>query len=196
MSAREKCNTSPMWKPNSTSSWGTTAKLFHWLIAVLIFAQFGLGWWATLLKLSPLKINLFVWHKSIGMLILVLVIARLLWRCMNPTPTLPADTPDWERFAARASHLLLYVLMLALPLSGWLLNSAAGVPFRIFRLIPLPSLIAPDKHIAEMAALVHLLLFLALAALLLVHIGAALRHHFIKRNDVLRRMWPARRSST
>lgn len=144
-----------MLKPNTASSWGTTAKLFHWLIALLIFAQFGLGWWATLIKLSPLKINLFVWHKSIGMLILVL----------------------------------------GLPLSGWLLNSAAGVPFRIFRTISLPSLTEPDKHLVEMAALVHLLLFVGLAALLVLHIGAALRHHFIKRNDVLRRMLPTWRNS-
>ena len=181
---------------NNASSWGAPAKLFHWLIAVLIFVQFGLGWWATLLKLSPLKINLFVWHKSIGMLILVLVIARLLWRWVNPSPALPADTPAWERLAARASHALLYVLMLALPLSGWVINSAAGVPFRIFRLIPLPALIAPDKHIAELAALVHLLLFFAIVALLLLHIGAALRHHCIKHNDVLRSMLPTWRNST
>lgn len=184
-----------MWEPNNASSWGAPAKLFHWLVAVLIFIQFVLGWWAVSWRLSPLKLNLFVWHKSIGMVILALVIWRLLWRWMNPTPVLPADTPAWERVAARASHALLYVLMIALPLSGWLLNSAAGVPFRIFRIIPLSSLIAPDKHMAELAALVHLLLCLALAVLLVLHIGAALRHHFIKRNDVLRRMWPARRSS-
>jgi cytochrome b561 len=97
--------------------------------------------------------------------------------------------------AARASHVLLYVLMLALPLSGWLLNSAAGVPFRIFWRIPLPSLIEPDKHIAAIAALVHLFLFFVIAALLLVHIGAALRHHFIKHNDVLRSMLPTWKKS-
>jgi cytochrome b561 len=177
---------------NSDTSWGAIAKFLHWSIAVLIFAQFGLGWLATGWKLSPTKLNLFVWHKSTGMLILALVIARLLWRLANPTPALPADTPAWERTAARASHVLIYAMMFAMPLSGWIINSAAGVPFSIFWWIPLPAITAPNKPLAELAALVHFSLFTAFAVLLVVHIGAALRHHYVKRNDVLTRMLPAR----
>lgn len=162
----------------------------HWFVAALIFTQFALGWTAALWRLSPVKLNLFVWHKSTGMLILALVLLRLLWRLAHPTPELPADMPAWERAAARASHALLYALMIAMPVSGWIINSAAGVPFSIFRLIPLPALVAPDKHTAELAALAHLSLFVVLAALVAVHAAAALRHHFVKRNKVLAGMLP------
>ena len=176
---------------NSDTSWGTLAKFFHWLVAALIVTQFALGWMAVSWRLSPAKLNLFVWHKSIGMLILALVVLRLLWRLANPTPALPANAPAWERAAAQISHALLYVLMFALPLSGWIINSAAGVPFKIFWQIPLPAIVASDKPTAELAALVHLSLFAMLAALLVLHIVAALRHHLVKRNDLLRRMLPA-----
>lgn len=175
---------------NTDTSWGALAKFFHWLIAMLIFTQFALGWTAVSWRVSPTKLNLFVWHKSTGMLILVLVLLRLLWRLLNRTPALPADTPAWERTVAHASHALLYVLMIAMPLVGWVINSAAAIPFSIFWQIPLPALVAPDKHTAELAALVHLSLFVMLATLLVLHIGAALRHHFVKKNNLLIRMLP------
>ncbi|MDM0048185.1 cytochrome b [Variovorax sp. J22R115] len=186
-------SSAPSGKAKTDAAWSASIRLFHWLIAVLIFIQFAMGWLAVGWRLSPTKINLFVWHKSIGMLILALVIARLLNRLARPTPPLPADTPAWERAAARWSHALLYVLMIAMPLTGWVINSAAGIPFRIFWQLPLPALIAPDKHTAEVVALVHFALGIALVALLMLHIGAALRHHFVKRNNVLRRMLPSRR---
>jgi len=175
------------------AAWSTSIRLFHWLVAVLIFIQLALGWLAVGWRLSPTKINLFVWHKSVGMLILALVVARLLNRLAKPTPPLPADTPAWERAAARWSHVLLYVLMIAMPFTGWVINSAAGIPFRIFWQLPLPALMAPDKHTADIVALVHFALGIAFVALLILHIGAALRHHFVKRNDVLRRMLPSGR---
>lgn len=177
---------------NTDSSWGAPAKLLHWVIAALIAAQFALGWLAAGWRLSPLKLNLFVWHKSLGMLVLALVVLRLLWRLANPTtPALPADTPAWERAAARLSHALLYVIMLAMPLIGWVISSASGVPFRIFWRIPLPALVAVDKQTADLASLAHFWLGMVFAALLVVHVFAALRHHFVKRNDVLTRMLPA-----
>jgi len=92
--------------------------------------------------------------------------------------------------------VLLYVLMIALPLSGWVINSASGIPFRVFWWFPLPAIVAPDKALAEAAKQVHFALFVALAALLVVHIAAALRHHFAKRTDVLVRMLPMGRSRT
>lgn len=175
---------------NTRDAWGAPAKLFHWLMAALVFAQIALGWTAAAWPLSPLKLDLFVWHKSIGMLILALALLRLGWRLGNPTPALPADTVAWERLSARSSHVLLYLLMVVLPVTGWVINSAANIPFRIFWLIPLPAIVEPSKHTAELAAAVHFGLFVLLATLLFVHIGAALRHHYIKRNDVLTRMLP------
>jgi cytochrome b561 len=175
---------------NTAQSWGAPAKLFHWTIALLIVAQIGLGITAAAWRLSPLKLELFVWHKSVGMLVLVLMLLRLAWRLTNRTPELPADTPAWERHAARASHALLYVLAIALPISGWVISSAAAVPFSVFWLIPLPAIVAPDELFEELAKSAHFGLVVALCLVLVVHIGAALRHHWVKRNEVLLRMLP------
>ena len=190
---RTPLSSAPSGNAKTDAAWSASIRLFHWLVAALIFIQFALGWLAVGWALSPTKINLFVWHKSVGMLILALVVARLLNRLARLTPPLPADTPAWERAAARWSHTLLYVLMVAMPLTGWAINSAAGIPFRIFWQLPLPALMAPDKHTADIVALVHFALGIAFVALLILHIGAALRHHFVKRNNVLRRMLPSRR---
>ena len=175
---------------NGADSWGVVAKGFHWLMAALILVQIALGILAVNWPMSPAKIELFVWHKSLGVLLLALVALRLLWRMGDAPPALPADTPSWERMAARGGHVLLYALMIALPVTGWVVNSAANVPFRIFWLIPLPAIVAPDEAAAELFALLHDGLAAALAVVLVAHIGAALRHHFIKRNRVLLRMLP------
>ena len=178
---------------NTGNSWGAPAKLFHWTLAALIFAQIGLGLAAANWRLSPLKLNLFVWHKSLGMLILALAALRLLWRLGNPAPDLPPGTPPWERRAAGLSHGLLYAFMIAMPITGWVVNSASNVPFSIFWLVPLPAIVGPSKAVEDLASLAHVTLFILLALLLLVHIGAALRHHYIKRNDVLARILPGNR---
>jgi cytochrome b561 len=180
---------------NTDLSWGAPAKLLHWAVAALVFAQIALGWAAVSWRLSPTKLDLFVWHKSTGMLILALMVVRVAWRLGNVAPSLPADMGPLERRGAHASHLLLYLLLVALPLTGWIVNSAANVPFRMFWLLPLPDIAAPDKAVADAAARAHYLLFVALSLLLAVHIGAALRHHFAKRNDVLVRMLPGRGDS-
>jgi cytochrome b561 len=176
--------------PNTPTSWGTPAKLLHWAVAALVLVQIALGWAATTWRLSPTKLDLFIWHKSIGMVILALMVTRVAWRFVRITPSLPADMQLLERRAARASHFLLYLLMLFMPVTGWIINSAANIPFRIFRLVPFPTIVEPDKAMADTAAHVHFVLFVVLSMLLLVHVGAALRHHFIKRNDVLLRMLP------
>jgi cytochrome b561 len=178
---------------NTAAAWGAIAKSFHWSIATLIFIQFALGWVASSWRLSPTKLELFVWHKSIGILILLLVVLRLLWRLVNPAPALPADTPPLERTAAHASHGLLYLLMLAMPLSGWVINSADKIPFRVFWLFPLPPIVAPDKALAELAKQIHFILFILIAMTVAIHVAAALRHHYVKHNEILRRMLPQRR---
>jgi len=175
---------------NTADSWGAPAKLFHWVMAALILAQIALGVTAASWQVSPTKIELFFWHKSTGMLILALVALRLLWRLANPAPLLPPGMARWERAAARMSHLLLYALMIGLPATGWIVNSASNVPFRIFWLIPLPAIVAPDETTADLVAAVHGGLAALLALVLAAHTGAALRHHFVKRDTVLTRMLP------
>jgi cytochrome b561 len=171
-------------------SWGATAKLFHWVMAALIFAQIALGLLAVSWRISPTKLNLFVWHKSIGMLILALLALRLLWRLLHRAPELPWEMPVWERAGAHLSHVLLYVLMIALPLTGWVIASASNVPFQIFWRIPLPAIVAPDKALADLFATIHGWTVTLLALVLVAHIGAALRHHYVKRDTVLSRMLP------
>jgi len=175
---------------NDADSWGAPAKLFHWVMAALIFAQIALGLAAVSWRLSPTKLDLFVWHKSTGMLILALLALRLLWRLSGRVPDLPAAMAAWERLGAHASHFLLYALMIALPLTGWVISSASNVPFRIFWTLPLPAITAPDKATADLFASVHGWLVTLLAVVLFAHIGAALQHHCVKRDTVLSRMLP------
>jgi cytochrome b561 len=170
--------------------WGGTAKTFHWLIAFLVFAQIVLGWEAVHWPLTPTKIDLFVWHKSLGMLILVLVVLRLLWRLGHPRPPYPEGMKHWEQRLAGTVHALLYVLLIAMPLSGWMLNSAANVPVKLFWILPLPHLIAPDRALVYPLALSHVVMGWTLAVLIVVHIAAALHHHFVRRDRLLRRMLP------
>jgi cytochrome b561 len=173
---------------NSRDAWGSLARFFHWSVALLVLVQVALGLTASGWRLSPLKLDLFVWHKSLGFLILLLVVLRLLWRLANPTPALPDGMSGFERLAARASHGLFYLLLVVLPINGWVINSAANVPFSIFWLIPLPAIVAPDRVLAGNAANAHYVLFSVLTLLVMVHAGAALRHHFVKHDSVLRRM--------
>lgn len=177
---------------NTDTSWGAPAKLLHWVVALLVLAQVGSGWAAVTWPLSPTKLDLYVWHKSMGMLILALMALRIAWRLANVAPALPVSMKPVERIAAHGSHLLLYLLLILMPVTGWIINSAANIPFRIFWLIPLTSIAGPDKALADAVARAHFALFVALSLVLVVHIGAALRHHFVKRNDVLVRMLPGR----
>ena len=173
---------------NTRDNWGTVSKSLHWLMAGFVFVQLVLGPLALSWRLSPTKLDLYVWHKSIGMLILLLVILRASWRLVNLSPGLPVGLPPWEQIAARVSHLLLYLLMFLLPLSGWIINSAANIPFKVFWAFPLPDLVSHDKALAELAKMAHFALVIALVVLLVLHIGAALRHHFVRRNNILQRM--------
>ncbi len=177
---------------NSDQSWGTVAKTLHWFIAVMILGMFVLGWAAVNYPMSPLKLRLFIWHKTLGISLLALVLFRIAWRLANPTPVPPSGMRRWERPLARASHVLLYVVMLAMPLSGWVIHSAANFPLKLYGLVLLPSIAPADKALQTQAELVHLTLFWIFVALLLLHVGAALHHHFVYRDDTLTRMLPAR----
>jgi cytochrome b561 len=178
---------------NTTAAWGGVAKSFHWIVAALILVQFGLGWVAEQWPRSLAKVELFVWHKSVGVLVLALVVARIGWRLFNPPPAPVPQVSVGERRAARAVHALLYVVIVAMPLSGWVINSAANFPLKVFWLFPLPAIVPPGDALKEVAETVHLTLFWILAALVAAHVAAALRHHFAARDDVLVRMLPGGR---
>ncbi|HEY9111897.1 MAG TPA: cytochrome b [Rhodanobacteraceae bacterium] len=169
--------------------WGALVRAFHWLIAVLILAQGIIGLTMVQMGLTPAKVRVFALHKSIGMTILALVLLRIAWRLTERRPLDPPETPRWQRRAARAAHLALYLLILAIPLSGWWFNSAANAPLVWFGWFDLPSLTGGlDPVWKPRALLLHQTLFWILVALLVVHVGAALWHHFRQHDDVLLRM--------
>ena len=170
-----------------------TAQILHWLLALLLFGLIGLGFYMRDLPLSPEKLQLYSWHKWAGVSAFLLAAIRLGWRLTHQPPALPASMSPAQRLAAHVGHLGLYVLMLAIPLSGWLMSSAKGFQTVWFGVLPLPDLVAKDKALGDLLATLHLGLNLALLALLAGHIGAALKHHFIDRDDILTRMLPGRR---
>lgn len=174
---------------SNDSSWGTGARFFHWLMALAILGNGIFGLWMTGLAPSMSKINTFALHKSIGLTVLALFVLRLAWRMADRRPP-DEPGPAWQRLAAHMTHGLLYVLIVALPVSGWIFNSAHGYPLQWFKLFNLPPLVAKNDQLMNIAVIVHEYLFYVLLLVLAAHAGAALWHHFILRDNVLRRMLP------
>jgi cytochrome b561 len=175
---------------NTASSYGSVAKLLHWTIVVLIIAQFVLANSAEDLPNGLEKLKLLATHKSIGMTVLALALIRLGWRLANVVPPPPPGMPRWQVLAAHTSHLLLYVLIIAQPITGWIMSSARNFPVSYFGWFQWPDLVAPDDALHERFEDIHHLLADALLVVALVHAAAALYHHFWVKDDVLRRMLP------
>ena len=165
----------------------------HWIVFVLIAAGWALGAYMADLPFSPQKLKYVSWHKWIGVTIFMLATLRLAWRLGHGAPPLPA-MPRWQRTAAAVVHWLLYVLILAIPITGWLFSSAAGVPTVYLGLVQLPDLIAKDKATADVLRTIHSTLNWTLLTVVLGHTAVALKHHFIDRDTVLARMLPLVRS--
>ena len=174
-----------------TLRYSGVAMAFHWLLAVAIVASFGLGLYMADLSFSPTRLKLYNWHKWAGVTILTLSALRLLWR-LSHRPPADLPSPAWQALAARLTHRLFYVLFFAVPLAGWAYSSAAGFPVVWFGRLPLPDFVPVDKHLAELLKDAHGLLAYALAALLLLHVAATLKHHFLDRDGLLLRMLPGR----
>jgi cytochrome b561 len=175
---------------NSTTRYTRVAIGLHWLIAVALVGSFSVGLYMVELPLSPQKLRIYSWHKWAGVTIFLCVVLRLGWRLWHPPPELPAAMPAWQRSLAGASHVLLYLLMFAVPLSGWLMSSAKGFQTVWFGILPLPNLLEKNKELGDLLQQIHVLLNFSMAALVCVHIGAALKHHFFDRDEVLARMIP------
>ena len=171
-----------------STTYTRTAKSLHWLMALLLIGLLALGFYMQDLQLSPEKLKLYAWHKWAGVSAFLLVLARLAWRIGHPPPALPAGMSRPMQLAAHAGHGLLYVLMIAIPLTGWLMSSAKGFQTVWFGALPIPDLIGKDKATGELLALVHKSLNLLFVAVILGHVGAALKHHFIDKDGLLDRM--------
>ena len=175
---------------NGDGRYGALAQFFHWATVALVVALLAIAAYMTGLPLSPEKIQVYNLHKSLGVLVLALTLLRLVWRWLSPPPALPAGMSAWERRAARTSHLLLYLLLFAQPLTGIVHSWSANFPVVIFGWLTLPNLTGPDQWLKEILEETHHLMGWALCGLFLVHAAAALRHHFQLKDDVLRRMLP------
>ena len=175
---------------NNPERWGAVSIALHWLTFLLVVGMAGVGLLMVDLASGPLKIQVYALHKSFGLTVLALTALRLLWRLVGRTPRALSGTPGWQDGIARASHGALYALLLAVPLSGWWFNSAAGFPLRWFGLVKLPKLAAFDPAIKALARDTHETLFYVLAGLVLVHSAAALWHHYRQKDATLRRMLP------
>ncbi len=169
-----------------------TAMSLHWLIALMLFGMFGFGLYMVELPLSPQKLKFYSYHKWAGVTVFLLVLARLAWRVTHRPPALPAGMPAWQVKAAKAGHHLLYLLMVIVPLSGWLMSSAKGFQTVWFGVLPLPDLLAKDEALGEALLLTHRLLNWFFMLVVAGHVVAALKHHFIDRDGLLSRMLPGR----
>lgn len=172
-----------------TLRYGGVAIALHWLIALLVFSGLTMGSYMVDLKMSPDKLKFYSWHKWIGITVLMLACLRAAWRVTHAPPPPNLNHPLWQRRAAAAAHLGLYVLLFMLPLSGWLFSSASGFPVKYFGVVPLPDLVDKNKELAELFKTVHELLGWALVLILGAHIAGALKHQFIDKDRTLGRMW-------
>jgi cytochrome b561 len=178
--------------PNRTTPtrYGAVAQTLHWLVAALIVTQFVLAYRADDLPLGVHKLALLARHKSFGMTVLMLAVLRLLWRLKNPPPELPSGMTPLERALARGTHVAFYVLLFAMPLTGWLMSSAKNYSVSWFGLFTWPNLIGKNEAQFDFLRSTHHLLSDALFAIAVLHILAALKHHFWIKDDVLLRMLP------
>ena len=182
--------------PNQSSPnhYGAVAQGFHWVIAGLIVTQFTLGWMAEDLPLGMHKLAMLARHKSFGMTVLMLAVLRLLWRLFHRPPQLPSGMSRTQMILARATHIAFYVLLFAMPLTGWTMSSAKNYSVSWFGLFTWPNLIGPNEQAFNLLKSTHVLLSDALFAIAILHILAALKHHFWNKDDVLIRMLPFTKS--
>lgn len=173
---------------NTQSRYGWVAIFLHWIIAIIVIGLIIIGLYMVNIPISLRKLALFGWHKEFGILILMLIAVRLIWRISNITPWLPETMPRYEKFAARCAHFAFYLLLIALPITGWMLSSAAGLPVSFFGLFVLPDLVSPDPNLMAQLIFLHKWLSYALIALLSAHVLAALQHHFYYKDNILLRI--------
>ena len=176
-------------KPSPERYTGVAITL-HWLIAAAILCTFLLAQYMTELQLSPVKLKLYSYHKWIGVTIFLLVLIRLAWRVAHRPPPPPVSMPAWQHSAAGIAHFFLYALTLAIPVSGWLMSSALGFQVVYLGLLPIPDLLAKNKDMADQLKQLHEALNWLMVLVVALHVAAALKHHLVDRDDVLRRMLP------
>lgn len=178
---------------NTTSTYGVISKILHWTIAILVLVQFYLIYWKhwVLPEKSPIA-NFYIngLHKPIGVVVLLLAICAVTWKVNNPKPGYPPNMPSWEKQSAIFVQSLLYLILFAMPISGLIMSTAAGYPPNFFGLYQFPQFLTKNDVMAQFFFDVHEITGYLVIALVVIHVGAALKHHFFERDDVLKRMLP------
>lgn len=187
---RRKIEDRMMQIKNTQTRYGFIAVLLHWSMALIIIGMLVLGLYMVALPSSPWKFKLYGWHKEFGVLILMLVAVRIAWRFANRIPTLPTYMPNWQKLGAESIVYAFYIMMLAMPITGWLMSSASGFPVSFFGLFVLPDLISQNKTLQQLFSTLHQWLGYGLIALVAMHVGAVLQHYLAYKDNLLRRMWP------
>jgi len=176
--------------------YGMVAIALHWVLGAALVAMLLMGWYMTGLPFSPQRLKLYNWHKWAGVAVLALSVVRLAWRLLHRPPALPAAVqaamPRWQQMAHHGTHHALYALFFVVPLVGWAYSSAAGFPVVFLGLVQLPDFVPVNKALAEAIKPWHAFFAYTLAALVALHVAAALKHHFMDRDGLLGRMWPGR----
>lgn len=182
---------------NTEQRYGAVAIALHWLMAAALVALLTMGLYMVRLPdvgFDTRKIVLIIYHKEFGLLVFALATVRLVWRVGNALPALVRTLPEWQKVAARFVHLCFYGLMFALPITGLLMSSAAGIPVSLFGLFNLPDLVPYSDHRFRALIEIHRWLAYSLIACIVIHAGAALRHHFVFKDETLKKMWPRART--
>lgn len=174
---------------SSSHAYTSTAIAFHWVMALIIVANFALGVTMSDMPRSPEKLQFVSWHKWVGITLLGLVTLRFLWRAFADRPPL-LPSAAWQRRVAKLTHFLMYVLMFAIPISGWLMSSAGGFPVVYLGLFPLPDLVAKDEQLFDLLKDVHEILNYTLLGLVILHVLGVIKHQFVDRDATLARMVP------
>ena len=175
---------------NTTSSWGSVSRWFHWILGAMIIGMLAYGWWMNHMAARADRLFYRSVHADIGYVVLLLMVVRLIWRSINPTPALPSDTPRWQRIAAHISHWALYGVTILVTMLGWALSGAHNPDYASwFGLFRVPQITSPDKAAADAFEQRHVFFAYVLLALIVIHLAAAAWHHFIKRDRVTARMF-------
>lgn len=178
--------------PPRGEAYTTTAKVLHWLVALLVLATIPVGLGMTRASPGPLQDALFILHKGIGAMLIVLLPLRILWRLTHPPPALPG-LPARQVWAARSVHLALYVMLVVMAASGYVLTVAGGYPIELLDRLGVPPLLPRSKPVAGAATAIHLAGKYLIGALIVLHVAAALHHALVRRDGVARRMAFGRR---
>lgn len=176
---------------NTPNFFGSIAKTFHWVIALIIICLLIMGFIMANIEPSPTKMMLYALHKSTGVLALILVTLRLTWRFLNPVPELPSSLRPWHHRIAKLSPIALYALLFTMPLSGITLSEAGGYPITVYNLFNLPMLLSKNPDLSKNAVMIHKYGGFAFIGILILHVCGALYHHIILKTNILKRMLPS-----